>query len=292
MRSSFAVTPSASNQRRRIAAFTLVELLVVIAIVGLLVALLLPAVQASREAARRTKCLSNLRQLGVALQTYHDVFHVFPRGGWPAASANISWTASILPHLEEQSLYDRLNRTVPYTDVTNRDAGQTPLALVLCPSSPKESIWKSSADLPASASNRFARTDYGAISGERGLRSPTASNVPERGVMILERNISLSGILDGASHTILIGEAPEGIHSLWISVRNLYDQSGPINAPATYAPAFVFFDYGQELSSYHPEGAQVLFADGSARLLDKELDVRTLAALCSRDGGEAIDGDF
>ena len=272
--------------------FTLVELLVVIAIIGLLVALMLPAVQSARESARRTQCQDNLRQLGIALQTYHDVHQVFPRGGWSPTSNNLSWTASILPHIEERPLYDSLNRGVPYTDLSNRAAGQTPLSVVLCPTSPKESIWKSSADLPASATNSYARTDYCAINGERGLRSPTASNSPERGVLILERNISLAGILDGSSHTILIGEAPEGIHSLWISVRNVSDQSGPINAPATYAKQFIFFDYGQEISSYHPGGAYVLFADSSVHFLDEELDVRTLAAMCSRDGGEVIEAGF
>jgi prepilin-type N-terminal cleavage/methylation domain-containing protein/prepilin-type processing-associated H-X9-DG protein len=281
-----------SDRRACPAGFTLVELLVVIAIVGLLIALLLPAVQASREASRRTQCSSNLRQFGLALHTYHDLYKVFPRGGWPATSANLSWTAAILPHLEEKSLYDRIDRQVPYTHENNRPAGSTVLPLALCPTSPKTSLLKSSSDLPASATNLFARTDYGAINGERGLRSPGARNMPERGVLILEKHVSLAQIVDGTSHTLLIGEAPEGIHSLWMSVRNVFDQSGLINAPATYAPQYVFFDYGQELSSYHPGGAQGLFADGSVRFLDERLDGPTLAALCSRDGGELVDLTF
>jgi prepilin-type processing-associated H-X9-DG protein len=266
--------------------------LVVIAIMGILVALLLPAVQASREAARRSHCANNLRQLGVALVSYHDAFGVFPRGGWPPASANISWTSAILPQLEEQGLYARLNRHVRYNHESNLAAGQTRLAVVLCPSSRRESLFRPSADPMPPADNRFARSDYTAIAGERGLRAPAATNNPERAVLIQKRNIPISAVLDGTSQTILVAEAPEGIDGLWISVSNLCEQSARINAPAVFAPNYVFYDFGQLISSYHPGGAQVLFADGSARFLVEAIDDRTLAALCSRAGGEVIDGDY
>jgi type II secretory pathway pseudopilin PulG len=269
-------------------AFTIVELLVVIAIIGLLVALLLPAVQASRESARRAQCQNNLRQVGIALHSYHDTYKVFPRGGWPATSANISWTAAILPNLEERALYNSLNPSAPYTDPTNLAAGRTVLPGLLCPTSPKDSLRRSSADLPSTSPNLYARTDYGAMAGERGLRSPTATNSPERGAMILAKNISLTAITDGASHTILIGEAPEGMHSLWASVKNMFDQSAPINTPASFAPAYVFWDFGQEINSYHVGGAFTLFADGSVHFLSEGMQNSVLAALCSRAGEEVI----
>jgi prepilin-type N-terminal cleavage/methylation domain-containing protein/prepilin-type processing-associated H-X9-DG protein len=278
--------------RRRRLGFTLVELLVVLAIVGLLVALLLPVVQRSREAARRGQCANNLRQLGIALAAYHAVFEVFPRGGWPPASANISWTSAILPQLEEGDLYARLDRSVRYNHPGNLTAGQTPLSIVLCPSSPRASLFRPSSDPLPPADNRFARSDYTAIDGERGLRAPTATNNPERGVLIMKRNIAISAIVDGTAQTILVGEAPEGIDGLWIGVSNLAEQSARINAPAAFAPNYVFYDFGQIISSYHPEGAQVLMADGSARFLLETMDDRTLAALCSRAGGEVIDGSY
>jgi prepilin-type N-terminal cleavage/methylation domain-containing protein len=267
-------------------AFTLVELLVVIAIIGVLVALLLPAVQAAREAARRAQCQNNLRQMGVALQTYHDTWKAFPRGGWSATSANLSWGTAILPHLEEQSLFLRVNRDKPYTDPSNLAVGGTVLPVFICPTSPKEMFTKKSADLPSTSLHLYARSDYGAVNGERGLRALNATNTPERGVMILEKNISLAQITDGSAHTILIGEAPEGLHSLWFGVRNLFDQSGPINAPATYGLQYIFYDYGQEISSYHDQGALVLLADGSVRFLSESISPQTLSALCSREGND------
>lgn len=273
-------------------AFTLVELLVVIAIIGLLVALLLPAVQASRESARRAHCQNNLHQLGVALLSYHDTYKVLPRGGWPVASANVSWTSAILPQLEEAALYRSLNRSAPYTDPSNLAAGRTVLPGLICPTSLRDNLRKSSADLPSASLNRYARTDYGAVAGERGLRSPAATNSPERGAMITAKNVPLSAITDGTSHTLLIGEAPEGLHSLWISVKNVFDQSAPINTPATFAPESVFWDFGQEINSYHSGGAFALFADGSVRFLSESMNNSTLAAICSRAGGEVIGDDY
>jgi prepilin-type N-terminal cleavage/methylation domain-containing protein len=267
-------------------AFTLVELLVVIAIIGVLVALLLPAVQAAREAGRRAQCQNNLRQVGIGLQAYHDTWKAFPRGGWSSTSANLSWGAAILPHIEEQPLFLRLNRDKPYTDPSNLAVGSTVLPVFICPTSSKEMLTKKSADLPSTSTHMYARTDYGAVNGERALRASTATNVPERGAMILEKNISLAQITDGASHTILIGESPEGLHSLWFGVRNLFDQSAPINAPATYASQYVFYDYGQEISSYHPDGALVLLADGSVHFLSESISPQTLSALCSREGND------
>ena len=267
-------------------AFTLVELLVVIAIIGVLIGLLLPAMQSARESARRTQCMNNLRQVGLALTSYHNVYSTFPRGGWPATSANLSWGASILPQLEGANVYHRIDTTRPYTDPANLAAGKTVLPIFLCPTAPGGRTLKKSADLSSTSPHEYARTHYGAINGERGLRTATATNTPERGAMILERSISLGEISDGTGQTILISEAPEAMHGIWIGVRNVFDQSGPISAPATYGPQFVFFDYGQEISSYHPGGAAAVFADAGVRFLAASMDSASLAALCSRAGGE------
>lgn len=135
-------------------AFTLVELLVAIAIIGILVALLLPAVQAAREAARRSQCSNNLRQIGVALHTYHDVQRVLPAGYYSYATSDGSgppdaaihpttwdaapgwgWASSLLPQLEQQPLDDDLNRSRPVWDAVNRQSVRVQLSTFLCPSS-------------------------------------------------------------------------------------------------------------------------------------------------------------
>jgi prepilin-type N-terminal cleavage/methylation domain-containing protein/prepilin-type processing-associated H-X9-DG protein len=128
--------PGATMSARKQSAFTLVELLVVIAIIGVLVALLLPAVQAAREAARRTACTNNLKQLALALLNYHNARNQFPLGAYsavqedhPAEEDGLGWATQILPQLEEQSVYDKLkNNTIPTYQgnpwITNHPPGQ------------------------------------------------------------------------------------------------------------------------------------------------------------------------
>jgi len=169
--------------RRRLG-FTLVELLVVIAIIGILVALLLPAIQAAREAARRTECGNNMKQLGLACQNYHDTHKRFPfnrdrrtSGSGANPRASMSWIAMALPYMEEQSLYDTLDfettsnhggidahNVIP--GKSNRDARMTVIDTLLCPSNPQEPITEVDQSPDYETGNsaqggiRGARTDY------------------------------------------------------------------------------------------------------------------------------------
>jgi prepilin-type N-terminal cleavage/methylation domain-containing protein/prepilin-type processing-associated H-X9-DG protein len=140
------------KQRRSIGGFTLVELLIVIAILGVLAALLLPAVQRAREAARRAACLNNLRQIGIGLQNYQEARHFFPPAyvgnpyqsgsaygvNYPDGNGNgpsgFAWGALLLPYIEEQNLYDRFNFKAPCWAPENAPAAQTKIPLYLCPS--------------------------------------------------------------------------------------------------------------------------------------------------------------
>ncbi|MEM1304824.1 MAG: DUF1559 domain-containing protein [Planctomycetota bacterium] len=263
-------------------AFTLVELLVVVAIIGVLTALLLPAVQAARESARRTQCQNHLRQVGLALHGHHDQQGELPLGGRFAWKPGLGWAAMVLPGLDEAPLHDALDPALRYTAPANGPAGRTVVPVLLCPSVPDGELTKPSADLPGTSTARYARASYAGIQGERGLRSPSATNNPERGAMIFERPIRLSQITDGLSKTALVGEAPTGIHSIWISGRNLFDQSAPINT----REGGQVVDFGQELSSFHPGGALVTLADSSVQFLPDTISDRALAALCSRDAGD------
>ncbi len=265
--------------------FTLIELLVVIAIIAVLIALLLPAVQAAREAARRIGCVNNLKQIGLGLHGYHDTHGTFPAGGWislfgqpTTKNMNIGWSAVILSWVEQRLLFDSLNLMFPYNDDANSTAIHTSLQLYLCPSEPRSSLWNRGPGDRHDAGD----ADYGGMYGPRGLSSPTAINNPPRGPMIFNQNLGIVAIVDGLSLTIEVGEAPEAINALWASGHNIFDQSAPINSRP---PS----EYGEELTSQHPGGVNVLMGDGSVRFLKQTMDSLTLSALCTRNGGEVID---
>ena len=129
------------SRTRRPDGFTLVELLVVIAIIGILVALLLPAVQAAREAARRMSCQNNLKQIGIALHNYHDAHKTLPMASpYPFVGAEMGvgvWPALILPYMEEQSLHDLFNFDLPAYHPANRPAHTKVVSVYICPTDPQ-----------------------------------------------------------------------------------------------------------------------------------------------------------
>src|SRR4051794_17841191 len=133
------MSPSFRNHLllRRRRAFTLVELLVVIAIIGVLVALLLPAVQAAREAARRMQCMNHLRQLSISLHNFHDVSGTFPKQTSPGGNTGVSWLCLVLPYLEQQALAGQVQPNQPSYQAgqnANRVLGQYKIKGFYCPS--------------------------------------------------------------------------------------------------------------------------------------------------------------
>jgi type II secretory pathway pseudopilin PulG len=257
-----------SHPRRH--GISLVELLVVVAVIAALAALLLPAAQAAREAARRTACMNNLRNVGCALHGHLLARRRFPIGclewrpaGRPGKARCLAWSAAILPWLEQQPLYSQIDFDKPFDDPANAAAAAQVVSLYLCPSADQ-------AESPASV----GRTDYGGLTGER-ITSP---NNPEKGVLIHDRGFAEREILDGLSHTIFVGECSRGVwpDGQWINGRNLFDQAYAVNWPT----------WEDELRSRHLGGALVLWGDGAVRLLPETLDVRILAAACTRAGSE------
>lgn len=220
--------------------FTLVELLVVIAIIGILVALLLPAVQAAREAARRTSCTNNLKQIGIALHNYHSAYHTFPPGSISVGSIGsnhyTTWTIAILPYMEEQATYDLFmknrNPAIPHTYYIESTAHtafqQTILQSMLCPSD----INVTQLARPESGAGYnllWAPGSYRAMSGRSTgqtgdhywdnpeVADVSSNDMPDawRGALHVVRETggnrtfsaeSFKNITDGASHTLMVGE--------------------------------------------------------------------------------------
>ncbi len=184
--------------RRR--AFTLIELLVVIAIIAVLISLLLPAVQQAREAARRTSCRNNLKQLGVALHNYHDQFGAFPPG-IIAADENLqearhSGFTLLLPQLEQTTVWRNYDFNVPWKHPTNRAAIQASLSVLRCPTSDGR--------LPQHGGLQLPVTDYAFSKGNRGWLCLRGAG---GGMFDINSHVSASDVLDGLSNTMAVGEA-------------------------------------------------------------------------------------
>jgi len=271
--------------RTRASGFSLVELLVVITIIGVLIALLLPAVQAAREAARRVSCLNHLRQIGIGLQNYHAACGRFPPGGIEptflvSTGRQYAWSALILPQIEQESLSAKIDFTKPSYAPANATAAATVISTYLCPSTPRSSPL---------VQGRGA-TDYGGLYGENIAPHPTdGSWVAENGVMIYDRAFSIRDISDGTSNTLAVAENamfPVWTDGQWINGLNIFDQKYGIN----FMPADPR-SLEDEIRSAHPGGADGAFCDGSARFLGDTMDIRTLKAILTRAGGEVV-GEF
>ena len=215
---------------RRPGGFTLVELLVVIAIIGILVALLLPAVQAAREAARRTACQNNFKQVGVALHNYHSAQQVFPPGTRFTQVSNAScpeteaggersfgWGAFILPYLEEQQLYDQLDLDINVFTGVNWDASAILVSAYVCPSEANDSSW---VDCCTGKDHGGAPGDDWRLSNMAGIGDSVEAHCwlyqPHaigRGTLFNYSKINIGKITDGSSHTAMVGEVVSALGS-------------------------------------------------------------------------------
>ncbi len=275
--------PARSRATRPRRGFTLIELLVVMAIIGILISLLLPAVQSCREAARRTQCANNLMQLGLALQGYEASVGVLPPGVVDPSSPivqqpkgyHMSWLAQLLPFLEKKPVHNHLNFEFGAYEVANSTAEQATIRSFLCPSD------------PGGGGSNYAGNHH-------PTEAPIATN--NLGLLFLNSRIRTEDIADGASQTIIVGEKQLGPGVLtaagfdpgWASgTRSTLRNGGtPLNKPAV--PTAANPDPVGGFGSYHPGGANFAFADGSVRFLRAAGSPATLQAQLNRADGELI----
>ena len=291
--------------RQRRSGFTLVELLTTIAIIGVLVALLLPAVQWARAAARLTSCRNNLKQIGLAVHSYQLYQEVYPpssttfveNGVWSANATSYplhSWASLILPELEQTNLHGQVDYNLSSLAAANRAAAAMRVAVYRCPSytGPDYSREPRYVQLsPAYAIRNYVA--LGATTVDKLWKAPD-------GVIFNQARLGPRDLTDGLSHTLLIAETRERDAAVWIdgstaSVSALiYDANTPSFSDSVvslnYTPYYPSGGQGIDClwgpSSEHVGGATHLLADGSVRYLQDTIDVMVYTALTTRAGGE------
>jgi len=284
---------------RRYSGFTLVELLVVIAIIGVMVGLLLPAVQAAREAARRMSCSNNVKNIGLALHNYHDTHNKFPighdyRGDFDGNPTNaeggsgFGWATGLLQFIEQGNQFDRFNPAYPAGENTitrNREVCQTPLALFSCPSDTKPPQWNDGAiENSATSSYQGAGSAYDGWAGAAVGATPAAGRF--NGVFCRNNRgpaVGLRDILDGSTNTIMIAETKWDMDANRRNRSRIYAAkdiaeyaSGATNAllvNGQWAINWTALEGNPQphrtASSNHPGGATFGFADGSVRFISE-----------------------
>ena len=303
-------------------AFTLIELLVVIAIIAVLIGLLLPAVQSAREAARRTQCVNNLKQIGLAMHNYHSTQELFPPGyvslvqGNPSTGAELGngwgWGAQILSYLEQGPLSTAANFNLPITDPGSSTVRTVSLAAFLCPSSPGSGpvVIKDGSGSVLAAD--LSPGQYVASAGQFEIEDSPADN---NGVFFRNSRIGIRNVTDGTSSTLLVGERSRNVaDATWVGVipggtvctkpgfqtsvecdpanAMVLAHTGPSPGGQQWIDTPNYKQAGaDDFWSLHPGGCNFAFCDGSIRFVKETINPKIFSYLSTRAGGEVVGSD-
>lgn len=267
----------------RRSAFSLVELLAVIAIIGTLVSLTLPAVQTAREAARRSACSNNLRQMGVALLNYESARRFFPPGNDALSGRNHAWSSFILPYIEETGVAGRINYALPWNHKSNIDIADAVVPVYLCPSGIVSYAGKQdyggvmgTAVLLAEDDTRPAGWVHGGILYATDEESPKPCRAAQ--------------VSDGLSRTVVVSEgvdrgfADEETHTRignaqWACGTNCFLHNSPVLNTRDV----------DGFRSNHLGGVHGLYGDAHVSFMADDTDPLVLIAICTKAGGEVAD---
>lgn len=306
---------------RRRPGFTIIELLVVIAIIGILIALLLPAVQQAREAARLTQCKNNLKQIALALHNYESTHRVFAPGyihkfgpvGTPEFEANhagMAWGTMLLPQLDRANLYQELDASIPVWHPANLAPRERHLPVFLCPSDPYSEDGFVVRDDTATPIERYAAASYAANWGPSdALVNLDDTPLQSRGVFFRNSSTRVRDVIDGLTNTLAFGERTNGpiptsqptagghsvFETAWCAavrdVDDLPDDHGHMVLFETqFRPNQIDGD-DKGLSAPHEGMCQFALCDGSVRAISENIDANLYNALGTRADGEVM-GEF
>lgn len=282
-----------SSRSRRVRGFTVIELFMGMAIVAVSAALILPAMQSSRHAARTTQCKNNLKQIGIALHNYHEAFNTFPPG-WVNGN-QFAWSVQILPFIEQTNIYNELNFLAKY-DKNNRQLHS------------RIETYRCSSDRGADLAAGLGRSNYAGVMVGKASNT-TAESTHGGGSFGMNSRRNFRDYRDGTSNTVMVGERrstarvrkeipdnakvaqPDpgvvfGTEGNWVGTN-----PGELSIVSSAATGKLNSNTYGVFSSPHPGGANFLVGDGSVRLISENIDVTTYLAICTTGGGETT-GDF
>ncbi len=306
---------------RKWAGFTLVELLVVIAIIGILLALLIPAVQSARESSRRTQCANNLRQIGIGLHNYEAARKRWPAGKkWsgPTSDPNsfaMAWCSFLLEYIEQNTLHDAMDLKKPFTDPKNLPVTTQIIPTYLCPSTSQVEDHRTPDghlfNLGGMPGEGLGCIDYMGISGpDKDAKHPITKQEydRQRGVLIGTKGlakedeliepppITSAKITDGLTHTLCVVECTgrgvsvdkgqiDALHGAWASGVNVTHIDDGVNEQVPKAW------YDERMHSDHVGGANILLCDASVQFFSEDTHKKVIRWMASRDGDEDLEAE-